>query len=137
MLHPAVAHDLIEREACVAREAHGQRIASLDVIGTDVICAITNDALGTVLFRFDGARYDAEPFAFSVIDADGAVAPIERWPAGLAHSEHPVLHRPFSCVRGCIEYHAYPGHTSDPWDHHRATLRLGDLLDHLLRKAGK
>ena len=68
MLHPAVAHDLIEREACVAREAHGQRIASLDVVGTDVICAFLIEALGTVLFRFDGARYDAEPFGFAVID---------------------------------------------------------------------
>lgn len=137
MLHPAVIADLLEHEANVARERHGQRFASLEVAGTDVFCVIDGTNKGTVILRLDGARYDAEPFSVTVIRPDGSIAPQEEWPGTLAQGIHPGLQRPFVCIAGTFEYHTYLGHTEDTWDAHRHQIHLVDLLDHLLKKAGK
>ena len=137
MLHPAVVAELLEQEAAVAREAHGRRFASLEVVGTDVVCHITGTDKGDVLLRLDGSRYDAEPLGVTVVSPDGVVAPAQLWPGSLHHSDHPTLRRPWSCTRGCFEYHQFPGHSNEPWDVYRHEIRLVDLLDHLLRKAGK
>ena len=137
MLHPAVVTDLLDQEAKVARERHGQRLASLEVVGTDVLCVVDGTDKGTITLRLDGARYDAEPFSVTVIGTDGTVAPQEQWPGTLAQGLHPGLQRPFVCIAGTFEYHTYPGHAEDAWDAHRHQIRLVDLLDHLLKKAGK
>ena len=50
---------------------------------------------------------------------------------------HPVLNRPFACIRGCAEYYCHPSHLQERWDTLRNTLRLADLLDHALRRAGR
>ena len=42
----------------------------------------------------------------------------------------------FACVQGTYEYHAHPSHLEDDWARCRNVIRLPDLLDHLLRKAG-
>ena len=50
---------------------------------------------------------------------------------------HPVTGEPFACVRGTWEYYLHTSHHQERWDAHRPRLRLADLLDHLLRKAGQ
>lgn len=137
MLHSAVIADLLEQEAKVARERHGRRFASLEVVGTDVLCTIDGTNKGTVILRLDGAHYDAEPFSVTVIRTDGSIAPHGEWAGSLSQGMHPGLQRPFACIAGTFEYHTYAGHTEDAWDAHRHQIRLADLLDHLLRKAGK
>jgi len=56
---------------------------------------------------------------------------------GLAAGVHPVTGEPFACVRGTWEYYLHTSHHQERWDAHRPRLRLADLLDHLLRKAGQ
>jgi hypothetical protein len=70
-----------------------------------------------------------------VVDDDGGVVEHGRRPADLSHSTHPVLGRPFACVRGTFEYHCHPSHLNDRWDSYRPTIHLADLVDHLLRRA--
>jgi hypothetical protein len=90
-----------------------------------------------VRLQLDGAHYDAEPFRVAVVDDGGSLVEHDRWPADLSHSIHPVLRRPFACVRGTFEYHCHPSHLNDRWDIHRSSIRLVDLVDHLLRKSGR
>ena len=137
MLHPAVVAELLEQEAAVAREAHGRRFASLKVIGTDVICHINGTNQGDVVVRLDGSRDDAEPLGVSILNPDGTIAPLDKWPGSVYHSDHPTLRRSWSCTRGCFEYHQFPGHSNESWDVYRHDIRLVSLLNHLLRKAGK
>jgi hypothetical protein len=137
MLHPTMVADLLDHEIAVAGETHGRRARSIERVGTDVIVVLDDPRMGDAVVRFDGARYDAEPLGLSVVLPDGREAPPGQWPGSLFHSVHPTLARPFACIRGCFEYHHFPGHTNDPWDHHRRSIRLVDLLDHALTKAGR
>jgi hypothetical protein len=137
MLHPVVVNEILEVEADVARAEHGRRLAALEVVGTEVLCTVTDTNVGDVVLRFDGARYDAEPLGFAVVDAAGNVLPPEQWPAGLCHGIHPTLQRPWLCIKGCFEFHTFPGHTNEPWDLDRSQIRLTNLLSHVLRKINK
>lgn len=72
----------------------------------------------------------------------------ERWPpqvsggscraAGLdqSHSTQ-ALHTPWTCLRGTLEYHLFPGHTAgeDRWNANRADHRIGDVIDLYCRGA--
>lgn len=134
-LHPHIVADLLDEEAAVARERLGPRCASIEVQGTNVLCGI--EVTGHIYtLRLDGADYDSSPLGLSVVDDDGAAVPADGWPPGLNHGTHPILQRPFCCAQGTIEYHVHPSHTSDSWDKYRDQIRLADLLDHLLRRAG-
>lgn len=124
-------------ETIVARDRHRDRHCGLDVVGTDVYCKIPHATKGYVLLRLGGEHYDAEPLRVAIIDSNGAIAPPNDWPGQLCHGEDPILKVPFACVRGTYEYHTFPGHNTDPWDAYRDQIRLPDLLDHLLRKAGR
>jgi hypothetical protein len=134
MLAAAVVAELLEDEVVVARERLGDRVAMLTVDGTTVLCQPRD--LEQVL-RLEGRGYDAEPFRFSVLDANGVPLPGAAWPPGLHHSQHPVLDVPFACVQGLYEYHLHPGHVADCWDRYRHRLRLAQLLHHLLRRCGR
>lgn len=135
-LHPAVVSDLLDGEMQVAQERLGGRISSLSRTGTSVYCTFTSPGGGNVTMRLEGGEYDAEPLRFAVVTSDDEVLPLEAWPPGLGHSIHPVLGRPFACVQGTYEYHCLPCHMEDAWDAYRGRLRMTDLLDHLLRRAG-
>jgi len=124
MLHSAVLHEMLDDEVAAAEDRLGSRIAVIE----------RHDDLVLVL---DGSRYDAEPFRVTVTDAHGHDVPHERWPAGLSLGQHPVLNRPFACIQGTYEYHCHPSHLSDHWAVYRNSLRLPDLIDHLLRKASR
>lgn len=137
MLHPLVLADLLEDEVAVASERLGHRAAGLRHDGRYVTCPLRPDGDGSRSLVLDGRSYDAEPFQVMVCGLDGLGLPAGGWPRGLVHSVHPVLGRPFACVRGTYEYHLFPGHHQDRWDAHRSRLRLADLLDHLLRRAGQ
>jgi hypothetical protein len=128
---------MLGEEVAVARQSLGDRISRLELIGTDILCHLTGTSVGGAIIRLDGQNYDAEPFSVTVIDERGAVADQPRWPGSLFHSIHPGLGRGFVCIRGTFEYHCHPSHLNERWDTYRATLRLPQLLDHLLRRAGR
>jgi len=131
MLHPQLLAELLDDEVAVAAGL-GDRAESLGHDGRYVRCRVCGRD-GSLLWL----RMDAAGFAVDVCDDAGETVVLERWPAGLAHNIHPVHGRPWVCTRGTAEYHTYPGHHVERWDTYRATLRLPDLLDHLLRRAGR
>jgi hypothetical protein len=137
MLHPTLAAEMLDAESEVARARLGDRVSAVTRSGTTVQILFRSPDNQPVRLRFDGARYDAEPFRVAVVDDGGSVVEHGRWPAGLSHSIHPVLGRPFACVQGTFEYHCHPSHLNDRWDTYRSTIRLADLVDHLLRKTGR
>jgi hypothetical protein len=135
-LHPRVVNDLLAAEAAVARARLGSRVSAVSADGDRVTAdfAVHGRKLRICL---DGMHYDAMPFAVSLFDEAGRQLPGQEWPPGLAHGpDHPVLHRPWACIRGTLEYHMYPGHSSDAWESSRGDLRTADILDHLLQKIG-
>lgn len=132
MLHAAILAELLDSEIDVAVERLGGRVRAVRRSESTALCELNSGAV----LRLDASRYDAEPYAVSIVDADGRTLPGDRWPANLNHGEHPVLGRPFICIRGTYEYHTHPSHLSDHWDLYRGRLGLVDLLDHILRKTG-
>ncbi len=135
-LHPTVLADLVAAEADVARERLRGRVDSVDAAADHVVVSFrAHDQVWRL--RLDGPEYDARPLAVSVIDATGAAVTADQWPPGLAYGgEHPVARRPWTCIRGTLEYHTYPGHTADGWERYRGSLRMADVIAHLLEKAG-
>jgi hypothetical protein len=133
MLHLSVLEEMLDEEVAAAEERLGGRVPPIKRIGASVTVEISPD----LRLMLDGERYDAEPFRVHVTDPTGSPVPHENWPAGLSLGQHPVLNRPFACVQGTYEYHCHPSHLTDHWAIYRNTLRLPDLLDHLLRKAGR
>ncbi len=137
MLHPVVLADLLDDEVAAAAERLKDRSAGLVHDGRFVRCPLLPAGDSLRWLRLDGRRYDGEPFRVAVCGPGGASLPVERWPQGLAAGVHPVTGEPFACVRGTWEYYLHPSHHQERWDAHRPRLRLADLLDHLLRKAGQ
>lgn len=133
MLHPAVLHEMLDDEIAAAEDRLGGRIGAIARCGDLIVVALDEDRN----LMLDGARYDAEPFRVTIADGEGRALPHEAWPVGMSLGQHPVLERPFACIQGTYEYHCHPSHLSDHWAIYRNTLRLPDLLDHLLRKAGR
>jgi hypothetical protein len=137
MLHPTLAAEMLDAELEVARARLGDRVSAITRSGTTIQVLFWSPGGQLVRLELDGARYDAEPFRVAVVDDVGDVVEHGRWPAGLSHSVHPVLGRPFACVQGTFEYHCHPSHLNDRWDTYRSTIRLADLVDHLLRNRGR
>ncbi len=137
MLHPVVLADLLDDEVAAAAERLGDRATGLVHDGRFVQCPLRPAGDFLRWLRLDGRRYDGEPFRIAVCGPDGAPLPAGGWPQGLAAGVHPVTDEPFACVRGTWEYYLHPSHHQERWDAHRPRLRLADLLDHLLRKAGQ
>lgn len=135
-LHPILLGEMLADEAGAARARHGDKLESVEVHGPDIYCRVASN-VGTAILRFAGTNYDAEPLKFAVVTEEGDIAPQAGWPSGLFHSVHPVLDRGFTCIRGTYEYHCHPQHVADTWAAHRQTLRLPQLLGHLLKKMGK
>lgn len=137
MLHPVLLAELLDDEVAVAAERLGSRAESLGHDGRYVRCRVLGADGSSLWLRMDAVCYDADPVGVDVCDGAGVTAALEQWPVGLAHSVHPVHGQPWVCTRGTAEYHTYPGHHVERWDVYRATLRLPELLDHLLRRAGR
>jgi hypothetical protein len=137
MLQPTLAAEMLDAELEVARARLGDRVSAITRSGTTIQVLFWSPGGQPVRLELDGARYDAEPFRVAVVDDGGGVVEHGRWPAGLSHSVHPVLGRPFACVQGTFEYHCHPSHLNDRWDTYRSTIRLADLVDHLLRNRGR
>ncbi len=137
MLHPQLLAELLDDEVGVAVERLGGRATNLHHDGRYVRCALPAPDGSTVWLTLDAIAYDGQPVGVDVRDDAGQRVGIERWSTGLAHSIHPVHQRPWVCTRGTAEYFTYPGHHADRWDAVRVSTRVPDLLDHLLRKAGR
>jgi hypothetical protein len=127
-----VLGEMLDDEVAAAKERLGSRALGIRREDASVTLGLGGD-LSLVL---DGSRYDVEPVRVSVVDAEANPVAHERWPGSLSLGVHPILGRPFACVQGTYEYHAHPSHLEDHWARYRNSIRLPDLLDHLLRKAG-
>jgi len=136
-LHPVLLDEMLTDEVEATRLRLGARFESIDMDGSDVYVRLGATNVGRATLRFAGSAYDAEPFQVAVVTDNGDIAPQERWPAGLFHSVHPILGRGFICIRGTFEYHCHPSHLGDHWSAYRLTLRLPQLLGHVLKKVGK
>lgn len=136
-LHPRLLGELLEAELAVARARLGPRIDGIHREGHVIRTPLSAPNGSLVWLTLSGADYDAEPFSVTVTDEYDSIVPAEMWPTGLMHSVHPVLGRPFACVQGCAEFYIHPSHLQDRWDASRTCLRLAELLDHLLRRAGR
>jgi hypothetical protein len=136
-LHPVLLGELLDEELAVAAQRLGDRVAGIRRDGAVVRTPLTAPDGTRVWLSLDGTEFDADPFSVTVTDQDGSATVPNRWPASLLGGEHPVVRRLFVCVRGCAEYYSHPSHFQDRWDIVRPTLRLAELLDHLLRRAGR
>ncbi len=134
-LHPAVLDDLLDAEVVQARAELGQRAADLHRDGTHLVMTLVRPD-GSWTLQLDGQRYDAEPFDVALVDAAGAVLPLEDWIPGFAHGIHSSLSVPWVCVSGTRAFYLHESHFAERWDADRYRHRAGSLLDHLLRKAG-
>lgn len=134
-LHPTLLHQLLDAEIAVARQRLGQRVTGIHREGHVVRTPVPAPDGRQVWLSLSGLHYDAEPLSVFVADQDGSTA-AGLWPPSLLAGVHPVLGRPFACVQGCAEYYTHTSHFQDRWDASRPRLRLADLLDHLLRRAG-
>lgn len=137
MLHPSLLGELLEDELCVARSRLGKRAEQPQHDNRYVRCRILGSSGQPLWLRLDAAQYDRDPCSVDVCDDSGTTSPHHDWPVGLSYGIHPVHGRPWICARGTAEYFTYPGHHGERWDAYRATLRIADLLDHLLRRAGR
>jgi len=127
--------ELLATELAVTQNALGHRLTALRLEAETVIAEYMDDAGRTITFKLLGDEYDAKPLKVSVLLNRRPMRPEES--NGLVHSIHPVLHKGWVCAQGTYEYHAYPGHTADNWAAVRMSLRLVDLLDHLLKKVNR
>ncbi len=132
-LHPAVARDVIEREAETVRLRFGDLLNAVVVDGSYVY--LEPRSWDGRWLRLDGAEYDQQPFRIAVVDGDMQPLPGPQWPGHLHYGQHPLLKVPWACIRGTYEYHSYPGHAAEVWDQFRPTLRMRHLVSHILRKA--
>lgn len=90
----------------------------------------------TLVLHLDCADCDGEPPTAELRLPDGTPLPADQWPTdlsrqGVVHG-HPDYPRPFFCRRGLREYHTHPQHEDDPWDRHRESLPLHQLVLELL-----
>lgn len=136
MLHPSLLAEMLDAEVDLAQQRLGERARDLRHDGRFVTCSLPSPDGSPLELRLDALRYDGEPVRVDVCGTNGPVGP-ERWPAGLMHSIHPVTGLPFACIQGVYEYYIHPSHLQDSWDSIRANKRIPEILDHLLRKAGR
>lgn len=135
MLHPLVLAELLDEEIGIARDRLAGRFLAIERRGADVMVTFAaGDQTHTMVLH--GRRYDADPFALSFIDGSGADLAGPSWPVGVLYDQHPVLNRPWACVRGTYEYFRHPSHYTESWDAIRQDVRLWYLVDQLLKKAG-
>jgi hypothetical protein len=132
-LHPELLGELLDLEVQVARAALGERAGDLHREGNYLLMTLKRDD-GQWTLRLDGTHFDAQPYDLALVDADGAVLPVEEWIPGLALNVHPILNRAWACISGTAAYYCYPGHHSDRWDATRYQQRADSLLAAVLRK---
>lgn len=139
-MHWRLTEELLEREVAAVRDNEYllRRVDRLERDGRRVLATCTPPSGVPATLCFTADDYDGRPLSFKVIDPEtGADLPGVAWPAGLYFgSDHPVLQRPFICLRGLEEYHLHPSHIADRWDRVRYELRFPVLLGQLLTKAG-
>lgn len=95
--------------------------------------------------RVDLRGYDQTPPSITFRDpASWDIAPFASLPVGqlvdgpakamaVVLDGHPVLRRPFLCLRGVREYHEHPQHDGDDWAMYRASTNVYVLLERLAR----
>lgn len=115
-----------------------------------------------LILRCDCSGYDARAITAELLDHDGSRLPGRLWPkevgvggldalelpggndalprARRVHvlgpqaiiQDHADYDRPFFCRRGLREYHSFPQHEDNPWDRHRESVRIFDIVPELL-----
>jgi hypothetical protein len=133
MLHPELLHVLLDDEIVVVNERMAARGVNAQRDGARVLVQARDFGPNRVLM-LEAATYDGDPVGVYFTDSDGGLLRGSEWPSGLYGGEHPVLHRPFACVRGTLDYHTHPSHVNDPWERYRGRIRLPELIHHLLQR---
>ena len=137
-MHQALCRRLLERQARTVNTGpvRARLLRAVELDGTRALVSFRT-ADREHLLAFDGPNYDAEPLAMQVLRPDTQESlPGPEWPAGLYFgSDHPVLGRAWTCVRGLYEYYCHPSHLTERWDQQRYALRFEILLGQLLDKA--
>ena len=83
--------------------------------------------------------YDAQPITAELLCGDGSPLPDPEWPRTLPPAREIIIRghedydRPFFCRRGVREYHTHPQHEDNPWDAHRESIRIDDIVLELLQ----
>jgi hypothetical protein len=132
-LHPELLAELLDSQVQVAHAALGKRAGDLHRDGNNLVMTLERGD-GTWTLRLDGTSYNAQPYDLALVDADGAILPLEAWIPGLAHSVHPILKRPWACISGTAAYYSFPGHNVERWDAVRNQQGADSLLAKVLRK---
>lgn len=101
MLHPDLLGALLDDEVVVINERLSARGVTAWRDGHHVHVRAPEVGEDRLLV-LDAEMYDGEPVGVFVADSEGHLLPGSDWPPGLCQGEHPVLHRPFVCVRGTI-----------------------------------
>jgi hypothetical protein len=136
-LHAILVAEMLAEEVQAAKVRLRERVSGVFADDTDIFCHLEDTNRGDCTIRLVGRSFDAEPFEVGVVDTNLSPLGADSWPGNLCAGVHPVLQRPFACVRGTYEYHTHPSHLNDPWDAIRFTWRLPQLLDHLVKKSGR
>lgn len=80
------------------------------------------------------AEYDLEPPSLWLIDEHARpIKDVRRWPPEPFRNRHPhpIVKRPWVCRPGLWEYHHHHLHENDPWDLHRNSTRLVNIIERL------
>lgn len=88
--------------------------------------------------RFDARLFDLEPPKVYFCDDAGNSVQFADCPQGVngLHNSHPNpdIQRPFFCTPGTYEYHLHGSHINDPWDQHRNSMPLAEIVRRVLRR---
>ncbi|MGO7179024.1 hypothetical protein ACC764_01330 [Rhizobium ruizarguesonis] len=72
-----------------------------------------------IRLRMGCEQWSERPPSVELLEPDGS--PCQTlMPGGIFHAgPHPVVGRPFVCMRGTLEYHTHESHLNEAWDQYR------------------
>lgn len=86
-------------------------------------------------FRLDLRDFNVQPPELTVVSPQ-TLDPVnepDAWPETIRFREpHPVLRRPWACLRGLREYHTHISHQHAPWDNYREPYTLHRIMENIV-----
>jgi len=136
-MHPAAAKALFEEDALHLSPALAARRGwTLHTVAHPLIdCSFSAPGRTTLRVKLACDDWNDLPPAISLHAADGSpLAALPPNPTGVFNGgPHPLLKRPFVCMRGAREYHTHPSHVGDAWESLKnlTNYSLGGILTQL------
>jgi len=136
-MHPAAAKALFEEDVQHLSPALAARRGwTLHTVAYPLIdCSFSAPGRTTLRLKLACDNWNDSPPSITLHAADGSLltaAPHN--PTGVFNGgPHPVMNRPFVCMRGAREYHTHPSHVADPWENLKnlTNYSLGGILTQL------